>query len=208
MEQVLDVYRRPYDSRYPVINMDESPKQLISESKIPLPAKPGQERRYDYEYVREGVCNIFLACEALQGKRYVKVTDQKTKKDWAVFMKEIADERYKDARKITIVMDNLSTHTPGALYEVFEPKEAKRILDRFEFIYTPKHGSWLNIAEIELNVLMNQCLGRRIADVKTVKKEVTAWQKCRNNKVSKVNWRFKTEDARIKLKRLYPKLHA
>lgn len=207
MEQVLDVYKRPYDKRYPVINMDESPKQLISEAKIPLPAKPGQERRYDYEYVREGVCNIFLACEALQGKRYVKVTQQKTKKDWAVFMKEIADEHYKDARKITIVMDNLSTHTPGALYEVFEPKEAKRIWDRFEFVYTPKHGSWLNIAEIELNVLMNQCLGRRIADINIVKKEVAAWQQCRNNKDSKVNWRFKTEDARIKLKRLYPNLH-
>lgn len=207
MEQVLDVYKRPYDRRYPVINMDESPKQLISEAQIPLSAKPGQERRYDYEYVREGVCNIFLACEALQGKRYIKVTERKTKKDWALFMKEIADKYYSDARKITIVMDNLSTHTPGALYEVFQPKEAKRIWDRFEFVYTPKHGSWLNVAEIELNVLMNQCLGRRIADVQTVKREVAAWQEYRNNKESKINWRFKAEDARIKLKRLYPNLH-
>lgn len=208
MEQVLDVYRRPYDKRYPVINMDESPKQLIAESKTPLPAKPGQERRYDYEYVREGVCNIFLACEALRGKRYVKVTEQKTKKDWAIFMKEIVDEHYPDARKITLIMDNLATHTPGALYEEFEPCEAKRIWDRFAIVYTPKHGSWLNVAEIELNVLMNQCLGRRIADMGTVKKEVMAWQQYRNNKTSTIDWRFKTEDARIKLKRLYPKLHS
>jgi DDE superfamily endonuclease len=207
MEQVLDVYKRQYNKRYPVINMDESPKQLIAESKIPLPAKPGQERRYDYEYVREGVCNIFLASEALQGKRYVKVTEQNSKKDWAIFMKEIADKHYPEAKKITVIMDNLPTHTPGALYEVFEPSEAKRILDRFGIVYTPKHGSWLNIAEIELNVLMNQCLRRRIANINTIKKEVAAWQKHRNNKISKINWRFKTEDARIKLKRLYPKLH-
>lgn len=206
MEQVLDVYKRPYDNRFPVINMDESPKQLIAESKIPLLVRPGQDRRYDYEYVRKGVCNIFMVCEALQGRRFVKITERKTKKDWAVFMKEIADDHYPDAEKITIVMDNLSTHTPGALYEVFEPHEAKRIWDQFEIIYTPKHGSWLNIAEIELNVLMNQCLGRRISDIKIVKEEVEAWQKHRNNKVSKIDWRFKTKDARIKLKRLYPNL--
>jgi transposase len=207
MEQVLDVYKRPYNKLYPVINMDESPKQLIAESKIPLPTKPGQERRYDYEYVREGVCNIFLASEALQGKRYVKVTGQSSKKEWAIFMKEIADQHYPDAKKITIIMDNLPTHTAGALYEVFEPGEAKRILNRFAIVYTPKHGSWLNIAEIELNVLKNQCLGRRIPKITTVKTEVAAWQEHRNNKTTKINWRFKTEDARIKLKHLYPKLH-
>ncbi len=206
MEQVLDVYRRPYHKKYPVINMDESPKQLIGETKLVVPARPGQQRRYDYEYVRNGTCNIFLACEALAGKRYIKVTEQRTKRDWAIFMKEVADEHYPDAKRITIIMDNLGSHTPGALYEVFTPSEAKRILDRFEIVYTPKHGSWLNIAEIELNVLMNQCLGRRIAAMRTIKQEVAAWQKYRNNKVAKVDWRFKTEDARIKLKRLYPKL--
>jgi hypothetical protein len=208
MERVLDVYTRPYDALYPVVNMDESPKQLIGETKIPLPAKPGQDRRHDYEYVRNGVCNIFLACEALRGKRYVKITERKTKKDWAVFIREIAEIYYPKAKKITLIMDNLATHTPAALYEVYPPEEAKRIWDRFEFIYTPKHGSWLNIAEIELNVLMNQCLGRRISDMGIVQKEVYSWQNERNNRDSKVNWRFQNEDARIKLKRLYPKLHA
>lgn len=207
MEQVLDVYKRPYNKKYPVVNMDESPKQLIGEKKIPIPAAPGREKRCDYEYVRNGVCNIFLACEALSGNRYVKITDRKTKRDWAVFMKEISDEHYPDAERITIVMDNLSTHTAGALYEVYEPAEAKRIWDRFEFIYTPKHGSWLNIAEIELNVLMNQCLGRRIENIKTIIEETAAWQSERNNKKAKVNWRFENKTARIKLKRLYPKLY-
>lgn len=207
MEQVLDVYKRPYDARFPVVNMDESPKQLIGERKTPLPAMPGKERRCDYEYVRNGVCNIFLACEALTGMRYVKVTERKTKKDWAVYMKEISDDHFPDAERITIVMDNLSTHKPASFYEVFEPSEAKRIWDRFEFVYTPKHGSWLNIAEIELNVLMNQCLGRRIEKFETVYSEVLAWQNDRNNKESKINWRFKNKDARIKLKRLYPKIN-
>lgn len=186
--------------------MDESPKQLIGETKTPLPAKPGQERRYDYEYERKGMCNIFMACEALAGKRYVKITNRKTKKDWAVFIKEIADH-YKGAKKITLVMDNLNTHKPASLYEVFPPEEAKKIWDRFEFVYTPKHGSWLNIAEIELNVLIGQCLNRRIAKFETVEKEVKAWQLHRNNKESTVDWQFTNGQARIKLKRLYPKLH-
>lgn len=206
MEQVLDVYKRPYDTNNPVVNMDESPKQLIGETKTPLPVKPGQERRYDYEYERKGMCNIFMACEALAGKRHVKITKRKTKKDWAVFIKEIADH-YKDAEKITLVMDNLNTHKPASLYEVFSPEEAKKIWDRFEFVYTPKHGSWLNIAEIELNVLTGQCLNRRISKFETVRKEVKAWQLHRNNKEATVDWQFTNDQARIKLKRLYPKLH-
>lgn len=207
MEQVLDVYKRPYNKRNPVVNMDESPKQLIGELKIPVPARPGQERRIDYEYERKGVCNIFMACEALAGKRYVKITERKTKKDWAVFIKEIADNHYADAEKITLVMDNLNTHKPVSLYEAFPPEEAKRIWDRFEFVFTPKHGSWLNVAEIELNVLTGQCLNRRIAKFETVEKEVKAWELHRNNKVAKIDWRFENDVARIKLKKLYPKLH-
>ena len=207
MEQVLDVYKRPYDARYPVVNMDESTKQLIGETRIPLPMKSGQDVKHDYEYVRNGVCNIFMANEALKGNRFVAITERKTKMDWALFMKAISDDYYPDAERITIVMDNYGTHTPGALYETFEPAEAKRILDRFEFIYTPKHGSWLNVAEIELNVLFGQCLNRRIDNMETVKKEVEAWQKDRNAKEANIDWQFTTDDARIKLKRLYPNLN-
>lgn len=205
MERVLDVYKRPYDPRYPIVCMDESPKQLIAETRIPIPASPGQPIKHDYEYRRCGMCNIFLACDPLVGKRMVKVTERKTKKDWAYFLEEISDH-YKTAEKITLVMDNLNTHEPGSFYEVFPPEKAKAIWDRFEFVYTPKHGSWLNIAEIELNVLTGQCLKRRIDDIEFVRKEVAAWQNFRNNKDAKVNWRFTTEDARIKLARLYPTL--
>jgi hypothetical protein len=205
MEKVLDVYKRPLNPLYPVVCMDESPKQLIGEVRQPIPASPGQPARYDYEYCRRGVCNIFLACEPLAGKRMVTIAERKTKRDWAHFLEEIAD-RYKHAAKITLVMDNLNTHEPGALYEAFEPDKAKALWDRFEFIYTPKHGSWLNMAEIELNVLTGQCLNRRIDDIEVVRKEVNAWQKFRNNKQAKVNWQFTTKDARIKLSRLYPTL--
>jgi hypothetical protein len=205
MEKVLDVYKRPLDPLYPVVCMDESPKQLIGETRQPIPASPGQPVRYDYEYCRRGVCNIFLACEPLAGKRMVTIAERKTKKDWAYFLEEIADE-YKPAAKITLVMDNLNTHEPGALYEAFPPEKAKALWDRFEFVYTPKHGSWLNMAEIELNVLTGQCLNRRIEDIEVVRKEVQAWQKFRNNKQSKVNWQFTTKNARIKLSRLYPTL--
>jgi hypothetical protein len=201
MERVLDVYKRPYDPRYPIVCMDESPKQLIAETRIPIPASPGQPIKHDYEYKRCGMCNIFLACDPLVGKRMVKVTERKTKKDWAYFLEEISDH-YKTAEKITLVMDNLNTHEPGSFYEVFPPEKAKAIWDRFEFVYTPKHGSWLNIAEIELNVLTGQCLKRRIDDIEFVRKEVAAWQNFRKNKDAKVNWRFTTEDARIKLARL------
>ncbi len=187
--------------------MDESTKQLIGEARIPLSMKSGQVVRYDYQYVRKGVCNIFMANEALKGKRFVHITKRKTKPDWAMFMKAIADDYYQEAERITIVMDNFSTHTPGALYETFKPAEAKRILDRFEFVYTPKHGSWLNVAEIELNVLFGQCLKRRIDNIETVKKEVEAWQKIRNGKKVNIDWQFTIGNARTKLKRLYPNLN-
>ena len=187
--------------------MDESTKQLIGETRKPLPMKSGQNAKYDYEYVRNGVCNIFMGNEALKGKRFVKITERKTKIDWAIFMKAISDEYYKDAERITIVMDNFGTHTPGAFYETFEPVEAKRLLDRFEFVYTPKHGSWLSVAEIELNVLFGQCLNRRIDKIETMKSEVEAWQKDRNGKNDNIDWQFTIDDARIKLKRLYPNLN-
>lgn len=205
MERVLDVYKRQYDPRYPLVCMDESPKQLIAETRIPIPASPGQPVKHDYEYKRCGICNIFLACEPLVGTRTVEVTERKTKKDWAYFLEEISDH-YKTAQKITLVMDNLNTHEPGSFYEVFPPDKAKAIWGRFEFVYTPKHGSWLNMAEIELNVLTGQCLTRRIDDIEFVRKEVVAWQNFRNNKDAKVNWRFTTKDARIKFARLYPTL--
>ena len=205
MEKVLDVYKRPYNVAFPVVCMDESPKQLIKETRQALPAKPGCCARYDYEYERCGVCTIFIASEPLAGHRMVKVTERKTKKDWAYFIEEIA-EAYKDAEKITLVMDNLNTHKPGSLYEVFTPEKAKSLWDRFEFVYTPKHGSWLNMAEIELNVLTGQCLNRRIAQISEVKTEVAAWQNHRNNLNARINWQFTIKKARIKLRRLYPTL--
>lgn len=207
MEKVLDVYKRPYSKENPVVCMDEANKQLVKETKTVIEMKPGRDKKVDYEYERKGVYNIFMANEPLRGKRYVEIKETKTKEDWAKFIKNISDDYYSDANKITLVMDNLKTHTPGALYEVYEPQEAKRILDRFEFVYTPKHGSWLNMAEIELNVLTGQCLKRRIDKMETVKKEVGAWQKSRNNQIKKINWQFTTSDARIKLKKLYPSIH-
>jgi hypothetical protein len=208
MEGVLDVYKLPYNPAMPVICMDESPKQLIKETRTPIAATPGHVAKEDYEYERCGVANIFMVNEPLAGKRQVRVTNRKTKKDWAVLVKEIADELYPSAQKIRLVMDNLGTHKPAALYEAFAPEEAKRIWDRFEFIYTPKHGSWLNMAEIELNVLMGQCLNRRIDNIETLKREVEAWQNSRNNKKATINWQFTNDKARIKLKRLYPTIIA
>jgi transposase len=204
MESVLDVYKVPYNELFPVVCMDESPKQLIKETRIPLPIKPGSDAKHDYEYERCGVANIFMANEPLAGWRYIKVTAQKTKKDWAQFVKEIADDHYPNAIKIRLVMDNYATHKPSALYEEYEPSEAKRIWDRFDFVYTPKHGSWLNMAEIELQVLMGQCLNRRIENIEIMEQEVKAWQENRNNKLSKINWQFTNDKARVKLKRLYP----
>ena len=205
MEMVLDVYKRPLDAKFPVVCMDESPKQLIAEKKIPISASPGKPARHDYEYKRCGVCNIFLACEPLAGKRFVKINVRKTKRDWALFLQHIASQN-EDAEKITLVMDNLNTHKPGSLYETFPPDHAKALWDRFEFVYTPKHGSWLNMAEIELNVLIGQCLNRRIDDIEVVRRESLAWQEFRNNKGAKVNWQFTAENARTKLNRLYPTL--
>lgn len=206
MEIVLDIYKRPYNENIPVICMDESPKQLISETKKQINAVPGKLLRYDYEYQRRGVCNIFMASEPLAGKRIVSVTQKKTKSQWAYFVETIAKE-YNDAEKIILVMDNYNTHKAGSFYEVFLPEKAKKLLDRFEFVYTPKHGSWLNMAEIELSVLSGQCLKRRIDNIKTVIKECKAWQENRNNMHAKINWQFTTKDSRIKLKRLYPTLH-
>jgi len=180
MEKVLEVYKRPYDEKRPVVCMDEAPKQLIGETKTPIAAKSGSEEKYDYEYVRNGVCNIFMSNEPLAGKRFVMVTERKTKQDWAVFVEEIAGQ-YTDAEKITLVMDNLETHKQGSLYDSFPAEKAKALWDRFEFIYTPKHGSWLNMAEIELNVLMGQCLAGRIPDLDKVKTQAKAWQEARNN---------------------------
>jgi len=206
MELVLDVYKRPYDADYPVVCMDESPKQLIEELRPSTKMRPGQDARVDYEYVRNGVVNIFMANEPLKGKRIVEVTEFKTKKDWAAFIKWIADKEYPGAKRITLVMDNFKTHGASAFYETFEPAEAKRLWDRFEFVYTPKHGSWLNMAEIELHVLNGQCLNRHISTMKKIKDEVEAWQTNRNNKNSKINWQFTNKEARVKLKKLYPSI--
>lgn len=204
MELVLDVYKMPYEQDFPVVCMDESPRQLIKQTRMGIALKPGSDAREDYEYERCGVANIFMANEPLAGKRYVQVTETKKKTDWALFVKEIADKHYPKASKIRLVMDNFGTHKASALYETFEPQEAKRLWDRFEFIYTPKHGSWLNMAEIELNVLMSQCLSARIDNIEAMKKQVAAWQEDRNNKEAVINWQFNTEKARTKLKRLYP----
>lgn len=205
MEHVLDVYKQPYDERYPVVCMDESPKQLIEE-KASTAITPGQDARTDYEYIRHGMVNIFMANEPLTGERLVEVSEYKTKKDWAKFVKRIAHEMYPKAKKIKLVMDNYSTHVISAFYEIFPPEEARQLRDRFEFIYTPKHGSWLNMAEIELHVLNGQCLNRHIPTMEKIIAEVNAWQNQRNNKNTKINWRFTNKKARIKLKRLYPSL--
>jgi transposase len=207
MERVLDVYKLPYNEDYPVVCMDESPKQLI-EQLAETPIKPGQDARVDYEYVRHGMVNIFIANEPLKGNRLVEVTEFKTKKDWAKFVKRISDELYPQAKKIKLVMDNFKTHDASAFYEVFEPEEAKRLWDRFEFVFTPKHGSWLNMAEIELHVLNGQCLNRHISTIDKVITEVKAWETHRNNKNAKINWQFTNNEARVKLKRLYPTIQS
>ncbi len=207
MEKVLDVYKRPFDEKNPVICMDETPKQLIRETRQSQPMKVGCEARVDYEYFRCGVCNIFMASEPLTGKRFTQVTEQRTKQDWANFIHQV-DGQYPRAQKITLVMDNLSTHSTGALYESFKPVDAKRLMDKIEFVFTPKHGSWLNMAEIELSVLSRQCLNRHIDNITTIRNEIACWQKNRNKKGNKIDWRFTNKDARIKLKRLYPSIQA
>lgn len=207
MEDVLDVYTRPYDPRYPQVCMDEVAKQLLRDTRAPLLQKPGEPERVDYEYERAGVVNCFLFCEPLVGQRWVDVTDHRTKRDWAHQIKDLVDCRYPDAQRIVLVLDNLNTHTPASLYEVFPPAEAKRLADKLEIHYTPKHGSWLNMAEIELSVLSRQCLDRRLPDAATLQREVAAWENRRNQGATTVDWRFTAADARIKLKRLYPSLH-
>ena len=204
MEDILDLYVLPYDPRYPLVTFDEVPYQLVSETRIPLPARPGQPARYDYEYKREGTRNLFITFQPLLGWRHVEVTQRRTKVDFASQMKDLVDVRFPDALAIRVVIDNLNIHTPGALYETFEPEEARRILRKLEFHYTPKHASWLNMVEIEIAVLSDQCLDRRIGDVEILKSEIAAWEKERNDKKATVNWRFTATDARVKLKRLYP----
>lgn len=204
MEDVLTVYKREYNPDMPVVCMDETSKQLIKETRLAISAKPGKLARYDYEYERNGTQSLFMFYDPFGGKRFVSVTDRRTKIDWATQIKDLLDIRYTDTKKVILVMDNLNTHTGASLYEAFEPQEARRLLDRLEIHYTPKHGSWLNIAEIELRILNGQCLKRRIPDKGTLSSEVAAWQEKRNSDQAKVDWQFTAEDARIKLKRLYP----
>jgi len=204
MEDVLGVYCKPYDAKFPQICMDETSKQLTKETRIPIKSSPGNVERFDTEYERNGTSNIFLAYEPLAGQRIVKATERRTKIDWAHFIKELVDDHYPDAEKIILVMDNLNTHTKASLYEAFTPSEAKRIADKLEIHFTPKHGSWLNMAEIELSHLSRQCLDRRIESREKLIMEVAAWSTERNKMEIKTNWRFTTNDARIKLKKLYP----
>ncbi len=209
MEDVLDVYTRPYDPRYPQVCLDEISTQLLAEVVAPLPLAPGHGVREDYEYARGGTANLFIVCEPLRGWRgrplgSMTVTARRTKVAWAQCIRELVDVHYPDAEKIVLVMDNLNTPTPASLYEAFAPAEAKRLTDRLEIHHTPKHGSWLNIAEIELSALARQCLDRRIADTSVLMREVAAWEETRNAADTAVNWRFTTDDTRIKLRRLYP----
>ena len=206
MEDVLEIYKLPYNAQRPVICMDEMPKQLLMETREPLPCQIGTLAKQDYEYKRNGVADLFMLFEPLQGKRFVEVTEKRRKLEWATVMKRVADEFYPQAEKIVVVLDNLNTHTPSAFYETFAPVEARRLAERFEFHFTPKHGSWLNMAEIELSVLVRQCLDRRLPDLEILTQEVQAWQQQRNDEVVKVQWQFKTRDARTKLKHLYPKI--
>ena len=206
MEEVLAVYTRPYDERRPQVCLDEMSKQLISETRLPLPMQPGQPACYDYDYERHGTCNLFVACEPLAGKRYLHVTEHRTKVDFARFIRDLVDVYYPTAEKIVLVMDNLNTHTPAALSEVCEPAEARRLLAKLEIHDTPKHGSWLNMAQIEFSVLSRQCLDRYIGSQAELAREVAAWQAKRNGQEVGINWRFTTADARIKLKHLYPSI--
>ena len=205
MEDVLEVYQRPYDPRRPLVCFDEQSKQLIREIRQPVPAAPGRPERIDYEYERNGTANLFMVFEPLAGRRRVKVTDRRTAIDFAEVIRETVDS-HPTAEMIVLVMDNLNTHKIASLYEAFSPEEARRLINRLEIHYTPKHGSWLNIAEIELSALSGQCLGRRIPDLGTMRREISAWQRHRNTRGAPIHWRFTTADARIKLLRLYPKL--
>ncbi len=206
MEDVLDVYEMPYDPAYPVVCMDESSKQLIGEVAAPIPAAPGRPERIDHEYVRNGVASIFLEVEPLAGKRHVEVTERRTAVDWACYVRDLLEVRYPDAIKVRLVMDNLNTHSTASFYQAFEPAMARHLAERLEIHHTPKHGSWLNMAEIELSVLSGQCINRRIPDRQTLADEIASWEDRRNARQGKIRWQFTTSDARTKLQRLYPKL--
>jgi len=206
MEDILDVYCRPYDPGYPVVGLDEAAKQLLHHVRAPLPMARGVPQRVDSDYERHGTCSIFMACEPLRGWRVAKVSARRTKLDWAYFVRDLVDVHFPDAERVVLVMDNLNTHHPASLYEAFDPAEAKRIWDRLEIHYTPKHGSWLNIAECELSVLARQCTKGRLPDEETLKAKVLAWAAERNAEVKKVQWHFTTAHARIKLQHLYPKI--
>lgn len=206
MEDVLAVYQLPHDPRYPVVCMDESNKQLVGEVHAPIPAAPGHGQILDQEYVRHGVATLFVEVEPLAGRRHGEVTERRTRQDWAHFIKAMLDERYPQAVRVRLVLDNLNTHDLASLYETFAPAEARRLAERLEIHYTPKHGSWLNLAEIELSALNGQGLHRRIPSAQQMRREIAAWQSDRNHRGAPVNWRFTTKDARIKLTRLYPKL--
>lgn len=204
MEDVLSVYTRPHDPSRPLVCLDETSKQLVAHTRTPIPMRPGQPARYDYEYRRCGTANLFIGFAPLEGQRHVKVTDRRTKIDYAHFLRDLSDTHFPKASQIVLVQDNLNTHTPAALYEAFPPCEARRLTERFEWHYTPKHGSWLNMAESELSVLSRQCLDRRIHDQQSLREQVQTWQSERNANATKANWQFKTDDARTKLKQLYP----
>jgi len=204
MEDVLEVYQRPHDPTLPVVCLDETSKQLIAETRVPIAAKPGRPARHDYEYQRNGTANLFMMFAALEGWRHVKVTDHHAAVDYAEVLKELSDTHFPEAQKIILVQDNLNTHRPASLYEAFPAAEARRLVERFEWHYTPKHGSWLDMAESELSVLSGQCLDRRIPDKQTLSEEVAAWERSRNKNHIKADWQFTTADARVKLKRLYP----
>lgn len=206
MEDILEVYQRPYDPQNPLVCLDETSKQLIAETRVPIAAKPGQPARHDYEYRRNGTANLFMMFAPLEGWRHVKVTDRHTALDYAQVLKELSDTHFPGATKIMLVQDNLNTHKPASLYQAFPAAEARRLVERFEWHYTPKHGSWLDMAESELGVLSSQCLDRRIPDQPVLKEEVEAWEADRNGKHAKADWQFTTADARVKLKRLYPVL--
>ena len=205
MEDVLDVYQRPYDPKRPLVCIDEMPKQLLMDTREPLAIRPGASERFDYEYKRGGVADLFMLLEPLAGKRHIEITDQRRRVEWAEVMRIVSDELYPDAEKIVVVLDNLNTHVWAAFYLAFEPQEARRLVERFELHYTPKHGSWLNMAEIELSALTRQCLDRRIPDKDVLIHEVKAWEDQRNSEVIKVHWQFSTADARTKFEELYPK---
>ncbi len=206
MEDVLEVYQRDYDPQRPVVCMDETSKQLVGETRVPVPAVPGRTTRMDYEYERKGTANLFMVTEPMVGQRRVQVTERRTAIDFAELVRTMVDEWYADAKKIVLVMDNLNTHRPASLYEAFPPTEARRLIEKLEIHYTPKHGSWLNIAEIELGILSRQCLARRIDSSKVLQQEVASWQRHRNRTCGTVDWQFTTNDARRKLKRLYPSI--